>query len=238
LTLLDRAASTEAWLRAVLALADDSAGDNLLRGFAARTLYDRGALTVEATGAHLGRALSPSAAPLEAGRWLEGFLGNAGQVLLHDAELQALIDGWLAALDEETFMNLLPMLRRAFSSLDRTERRRLLDAAGRAPAARVGTALSAESGNEFAPGFAAALPLLLTILGLDGAQSWAPHPRRSGCGAGALRSAAKIPLGSVRVTAGSTRLWPGSTTSMRRARAPAGGAAALAALRRRRALAR
>ncbi len=165
LALLDRAASTEAWRRALAALADDGAGDSLLRGFAVRALYDAGAVALEAAAAHLSRALSPAVAPLDAGRWLEGFLGRAGAVLLHDAALLAAIDRWLAALDAAAFMESLPMLRRAFGAIDRAERRRLLDAAR---AAGAGAAMPAMVvAGEAESGFAAALPLLLTILGLD-----------------------------------------------------------------------
>lgn len=168
LALLDRAATSEAWLGALHALADDGEGDELLRGFAVRALYDRGAMPAEAAAACFSRALSPSVPPLEAGRWLEGFLAHAGQVLLHDAALRAMIDRWLVALDEEPFVAVLPMLRRAFGAIDRGERRRMLDLARRPAddgpaAARPPTSAAAE-----APGFAAALPLLLTILGLDG----------------------------------------------------------------------
>ena len=172
LALLDRAASTEAWLCALGGLANDGEGDELLRGFAVRSLHDRGALMVEAAVAHLSRALSPAVPPLAAGRWLEGFLGQTGQVLLHDADLRTLTSNWLTALDEETFTNLLPMLRRAFGALDATERRRLLDAVSREPVVAPGDLPDAGSprpvrAGETAPGFAAALPLLLTILGLD-----------------------------------------------------------------------
>ncbi len=170
LTLLDRAATTDAWQRSLAALADDGEGDQLLRGFAVRALYDRAALDAKATGGYLSRGLSRSVPPAEAGRWLEGFLGQAGQVLLHDAELRGVVGDWLAGLDEDIFMSTLPMLRRAFTSLDASERRRLLDEVVKEPVVRResdgSTTHSADAGA-LAPGFVAALPLLLTILGLD-----------------------------------------------------------------------
>ncbi|MGH6814913.1 MAG: DUF5682 family protein, partial [Hyphomicrobiaceae bacterium] len=131
-------------------------------------LYDRGALAVDATRLHLSRALSRAVPPPEAGQWLDGFLGQASQLLLHDATLRSIIDDWLASLTEENFTALLPMLRRAFATLDRAERRRLLDELRRQPAdADAGIAGEPESESDRAPAFAAALPLLLTILGLD-----------------------------------------------------------------------
>ena len=107
--------------------------------------------------------------PSEAGQWLDGFLGNAGQILVHDAALAGIIDGWISALGEDDFTALLPMLRRAFSSIDRVERRRLLDMLRRPPTS-AGVRPDGEStpaSEPASPGFEAALPLLLTILGID-----------------------------------------------------------------------
>jgi len=129
---------------------------------------------LHATALNLSRALSPSTPPPVAGDWLEGFIGSSGQILLHDHTLRAIIDSWLVSLGEQEFTNLLPMLRRVFSSFDRSERRRLLDEIAKLRSASsicpglpdpVGAALAGPEGKGSAPGFAAALPLLLTILG-------------------------------------------------------------------------
>ena len=65
---------------------------------------------------------------------------------------------------EQDFIELLPMLRRAFASFGASERKRLLAEVGKPRAA---AAQPAEAGDSDAPGFAAALPLLLTILGIS-----------------------------------------------------------------------
>src|SRR5262245_6556198 len=107
---------------------------------------------------------------MEAGHWLDGFLGEAGQILLYDGVLVGLIDAWLCGLGEEEFTGLLPMLRRAFSGFDRSERRRLLDslrqpkpAAVQGDMGRPALAASVQLGTA---AFEAALPLLLAILGV------------------------------------------------------------------------
>lgn len=173
LLLIDSEPITADWRRALIRLADDGDTHAMLRGFAVRRLYDKGVLAGEDAGRHLSRALSRAVPPIEAGHWLDGFLGEASQVLLYDEVLVALIDAWICGLGEEDFVALLPMLRRAFSGFDRSERRRLLDSL-RQP---VRTATPGGNGEPLlpaqpqavadAPGFAAALPLLLTILGLD-----------------------------------------------------------------------
>jgi hypothetical protein len=47
---------------------------------------------------------------------------------VHDAPLRGAVDAWLLTLDEEAFTGNLPLFRRVFSALDRSERRRLMDA--------------------------------------------------------------------------------------------------------------
>jgi uncharacterized protein DUF5682 len=169
LLLLDDEHLTTDWRRALARLADDSAVHATLRGFAVRALYDQGTLADVATSHYLSRALSRAVPPIEAGQWLDGFVGAAGQILLHDAVLSGIIDGWISGLGEDDFTALLPMLRRAFSSIDRVERRRLLDmlrrtmrATGMSPDDE-----SASTSEPASPGFEAALPLLLTILGIE-----------------------------------------------------------------------
>ncbi|MBV8651947.1 MAG: hypothetical protein JO255_10810, partial [Alphaproteobacteria bacterium] len=114
------------WRQALQRLVDDGAAHAVLRGFAARALYDQGAIDAAATGRYLSRALSRAVAPLDASQWLDGFLGAEGQVLLYDTVLTGLIDAWIVELGPDDFTALLPTLRRAFSSIDKAERRRLV----------------------------------------------------------------------------------------------------------------
>jgi hypothetical protein len=154
-----------AWQEALQRLVTDTMAAPFLRGYSARRLHDRGAIVAEDIERALSLALSPSVPPLEAGGWLEGFLAEASQLLLHDQSLFALIDRWLLSLAEEAFVNLLPGLRRALSNLDRMEGRRLLQQVehGGGPIAAAG---AGDARAEAA--YQAALPLLKLILGLDG----------------------------------------------------------------------
>jgi hypothetical protein len=152
---------TEEWCRTLRALAADGMAMPLIGGLAARRLYERSAATVDATAAALSRALSPGNPPGAAASFLEGFFGENAGVILHDQAFFAIIDEWLALPEEEHFLEVLPLLRRAFSSFGAVERRRLLEQVGRGalPARALATAVDEEA-------FAKALPLLKLILGI------------------------------------------------------------------------
>ncbi|MEN3747532.1 DUF5682 family protein [Sphingomonas sp. HF-S3] len=124
---------TAAWHDAQRTLLADDQATRLVAGAAARLLYEAELLSAEDAATLLGRMLSPGTPVAEAAGFFEGFLEGAGQRLIHDTALRDAVDSWLAALEEEAFVNNLPLFRRVFSALDRAERRRLVDAAlGRA----------------------------------------------------------------------------------------------------------
>lgn len=158
----------QAALRRVLG---DASATELVAGAAARLLADASALEPDETADALSRALSPTVPAADAASWLEGFLGDEATVLMHDPELLGVIDGWLTALDEDALIPLLPALRRAFTSVGAVERRRLLRSlqSGPRPADR-GTA-HGPSHRALPPALVAGLPLVSTILGLDGLTS-------------------------------------------------------------------
>jgi hypothetical protein len=96
--------------------------------------------------------------------WLEGFLGDAAQLLLHSEALLAVVDGWLLGLDEEALLEALPLLRRATAGFGGHERARLLAMVqGRGP-----RAVAAEVPTELGA-FHAGEALLDVILGLGDA---------------------------------------------------------------------
>jgi hypothetical protein len=159
----DEHLSTE-WNGRLRALIDEPSVVPLVAGLALRLLYDRGCLDQERVALAVSRALSTAIPPKAAGQWLEGFLGSTAEVILQDDTLRDLVDGWLGEQEEEDFVELLPMLRRAFSSFGGAERRRLLAEVGKGRVRRAAPASTAPAAES--PGFQKALPLLLTILGI------------------------------------------------------------------------
>ncbi len=124
LGILDRGELFEDWLEALWKLAARDEVHPLIRGRAARKLLEADQLGEGLE--RLARAnLSTAIEPLQAAWWLEGMLRGSGLVLLHQDALWSVLDEWLPALPEETFHELLPMLRRAFAGFSRAERREM-----------------------------------------------------------------------------------------------------------------
>ena len=48
--------------------------------------------------------------------WVDGFFADGALLLIHDAELRGLLDGWVAGLDEREFVDVLPLVRRTFGT--------------------------------------------------------------------------------------------------------------------------
>jgi len=132
---------TAAWRRALDLIAVQQGASELLQGLACRLLLDDGEWTSAQAAAALALNLSAGAEPARAAAWLDGFLNRNAAVLLHDPEVWGLVDGWLASLSDEHFVNVLPLVRRTFSLFASNERRDLGALAARgasaAPAAAV-----------------------------------------------------------------------------------------------------
>ena len=97
----------------------------LVTGRCTRILHDAGLLEPAELGRRMSLTLSPGNDPAGAAAWIEGFLGRSALVLLHDETLLRLIDGWLAGVRAELFTQILPVLRRTFSTFPAGERRQI-----------------------------------------------------------------------------------------------------------------
>ncbi|MFI5523127.1 DUF5682 family protein [Streptomyces platensis] len=178
------------WAGVLRAISERDAVPGLLRGRATRLLLDDGELGDGGAERLMGLALSPGTPPTEAAGWIEGFAGggDGGLLLVHDARLLALVDGWLTGVPDAAFTDVLPLLRRTFAEYDSGVRRTLGELIRRGPA----TAPRHPAGDApdaavpgFGPGLdrdraAAVLPTLRTLLGLGqhGFDAARPDPSR------------------------------------------------------------
>jgi hypothetical protein len=127
--LLQNDAHEADWYAALAAVQRNAATNGLLAGAASRLLFDAQQNDPDATATALGLALAPAQPTDYATAWIEGFLRGSGLLLIHHRELFDLLDHWLGGLNEETFREIVPLLRRAFTDFSLPERRQILEIA-------------------------------------------------------------------------------------------------------------
>jgi hypothetical protein len=162
--LLERNELRDPWRAALARLADRIDVHGQVTGRCTRILHDAGLLESTELERRMSLTLSPGNDPAAGAAWIEGFLGQSGLVLLHDETLLRAIDRWLAAVGADTFTQLLPVLRRTFSTFAAGERRQIGERVKRldvAPAAAA-RGFDDELDRERA---ALVLPVLRQILG-------------------------------------------------------------------------
>lgn len=122
-TLLDDATLAGPWFTALAGLDEQVHGG--VTGRVDRILLDAGRISGEEAAGRMSRRLSIAQPPVQSAAWLDGFLTGEAVLLLHDRALLALIDEWVSGIAEDTFEDLLPLLRRSFSRYSGPERRQL-----------------------------------------------------------------------------------------------------------------
>ncbi len=97
----------------------------MMRGFAARQLMDVKALTDVPLHQLFYSSLSKALPVADTAAWLEGFLKGGGTLLLIDENLWLIVNDWVQQLEEDSFVQALPLMRRTFSNFTQAERRKL-----------------------------------------------------------------------------------------------------------------
>lgn len=123
--LLQNEEHLEQWYQVLTKMINQTGLNGLLKGQSCRIMFDVGRLQIEETAIKMGLALSSVNEPAEASAWLEGFLKGSGLLLLHNEELWQVLDQWIMSLNEENFINVLPLLRRTFATFPTSERRQM-----------------------------------------------------------------------------------------------------------------
>ena len=123
LAVVDHPTRDDEWPQSLEQLADDRRGHGLVRGRATRLLHDLD--RSQRVDERLGQALTPGTPPHAGAAFVEGFLAGSGTILLHDAALLATVDEWIGSLPTDTFVDVVPLLRRTFGAFEPAERRQL-----------------------------------------------------------------------------------------------------------------
>lgn len=120
---LDRREQYAEWQRVLGKLAGREGVHGLVRGRCCRILFDKHQIAGEELQRLAGLALSSAVPYAQAAAWIEGVLHGSGQLMLAQDGLWQALDQWLSALQSDSFVELLPLLRRAFSGFSGPERR-------------------------------------------------------------------------------------------------------------------
>jgi len=102
-----------------------------LVGLSTRILFDKRFIDTDVASTYMHLALSKGNEALFSAQWIEGFLNGSGLLLIHQENLWQIMDEWLVNLDEERFMEILPVLRRTFSKFSHPERQKMMALAKR-----------------------------------------------------------------------------------------------------------
>lgn len=155
---------TEMWNDFIGQIRRSQHAQPLLSGYCTRLLNDKGMISFEEMETTLSFYSSVGNAPANIAYWFEGFLKSSGTILLLDDNLWNLVNNWVSRLDDTTFTELLPILKRTFSEFSAAERRKIGEKAkysgndgGKTPISQEN--FNAEAGTEV-------IPLIRQLLGL------------------------------------------------------------------------
>ena len=113
------------WTNCLIKIAYQANAAPMMKGFATRQLFDANDLPEADLDNLFYSNLSRSLPVAEVAAWIEGFLRSSGTLLLIDENLWQMVNNWVGQLEEENFIEALPLLRRTFSKFTTVERRKL-----------------------------------------------------------------------------------------------------------------
>jgi Family of unknown function (DUF5682) len=97
----------------------------MVRGWCCRLLLDAQSISAEEVYRLARLSLSKVNPPAECAAWATGLLRGSGMALLHQDALWHVFDRWLSELSAPVFVEMMPLLRRAFGDFTGPERRQM-----------------------------------------------------------------------------------------------------------------
>ncbi|MCB0661347.1 MAG: hypothetical protein KDC24_01300 [Saprospiraceae bacterium] len=148
------------WWNAMEQISKNPHTHPLLMGLTTRLLFDKGIQGLEPTSRQMYLHLSSVQEARDGAYWLAGFLHGSGLLLIHQPELWTIVDEWVSQLEPDRFEDLLPILRRTFSTFSAAERSKMLELVRKGKAAT--SVKSTSNSNDTA--IEAVLPLIRKLL--------------------------------------------------------------------------
>ncbi|WP_207420354.1 DUF5682 family protein [Desertivirga brevis] len=122
---LDEEELKNTWLETLLKITTVKQVSPLVHGMSSKILYDLKYIDSEQTAAEFSKALSPGHDPSYSAAWAEGFLKDSATILILDDDIWNITNNWLASLDQEVFLQVVPLLRRTFAVYNSVEKSRI-----------------------------------------------------------------------------------------------------------------
>lgn len=113
------------WTETLKQIVDRRDVPGVIAGRVVRLLLDGGELPIDDVEARLSRTLSVGADPMRAAQWIEAFLAGNPLFLIYQPQLLRILDGWVSQISDEGFVDVLPVIRRAFGQWQKGDRDRL-----------------------------------------------------------------------------------------------------------------
>ena len=114
----------QSWMQTLEHISSQDGVHGLIRGRVCRMLFDHSNVESD-TARQMSLALSPGTPAPQAAAWVQGFLHGSGLALLHNPVFWQLVNQWVMSLSPDSFVAVLPLLRRTFSTFPAGERRQI-----------------------------------------------------------------------------------------------------------------
>lgn len=122
---LQHPTAVSGWQQALQVISHNQNAAPVIAGYATRLLSDYKLLEGDELVKVFHFRMSRTTPPDVSAAWLEGFLKGSGTILLLDDTLWNVVNNWVASLEDEIFLQVLPLLRRTFSHFSTPERRKI-----------------------------------------------------------------------------------------------------------------
>lgn len=166
LNLIQAETYLSSWWQTIDKLAMQEGLHGLLAGKCCRLLLTAEKIDSAEAATRFSYALSLANRPEAAAAWLAGMLRGSGLLLLHDERIWQVVDRWLTGLSEETFIQLLPLVRRTFADFAMGERRMMGEKVKQGAQRTRTSPDQQERAFDHSAGLAA-LPIVMQLLGLE-----------------------------------------------------------------------
>jgi len=114
------------WYQVLIKIAEQAGSHTMLNALTHRILFERKIYSSEKVSKRMHYQLSSGAQSMEQALWIEGFLYGSAMILIHHFPFWKIVDDWLDEVEENHFMEIVPVLRRTFAEFTPAEKRKLI----------------------------------------------------------------------------------------------------------------